>query len=280
MNQQNQRLTSYKDINELHETNYSDRQFTEFESSIFNLDINPDTLTIETTDCDKLYSLCAFYEVYKDYKKVITIVHKLLSLGDTRGYLKLGVYLLDCKKDENKAFEIFKIGASKGDIICICNVGVQHIQNKNYEEAIKYFLDAIKQNKFDVCVNIFYCYAMLDDLSTGYKFLKLGIKNNDERSMDTFCRGFSENDLYYVLLKFEFTNELIQTKLNELRPRIINEKYCENIFIHSDTGELFNTNFDVLLLRQDNKIICEELKIDEYSDIFEFLEDLLKKEKK
>lgn len=274
------RIYSYKDINELHNVNYYVRPFTNFEVSIFNFDINADNLIIEQIDdCDQLYSLCSFYEIYKNYKKVINITHRLLSFGDARGYLKLGVYLLDYKNDKEKSFEMFKIGAKKGNLICIHNVGIECIQNKQYEQAIIYLLEGIKQNKYYVCVRIFYCYAMLGDNSTAYKYLLLGIKNGDEESMNAFCSLLNENDLYYALLNLNFTNELIQNKMNELRPRIVNEEHITNITFHSkSSSELFNIDFDLLMSKQENETICNDLGLDGYKDIFEYLDDLLKNE--
>lgn len=274
-------IYSYKDINELHNVYYTVRPFTEFEISIFNFHINADTLIIEEmNNCDELYSLCAFYEIYKCYNKVINIVNRLLMLGDVRGYLKLGVYLLNYKNDKPKALEIFRIGAKKGNITCIYNIGIECIQNEKYQEAITYFLKGIEQNMFDVCVNMFYCYGKLGDISTAYKYLLLGIKNNDEKSMETFCISFNEYDVYYILLKLNFTNEMIQNKINKLRPRLINEKYIHDILIHSDTGDLLDINFDVFLSKKENELICNDLQIDGYIDIFEYLEDLKKQEDK
>lgn len=271
------RLYSYADVNDVYCTNYSDRKFTDFEIKIFNLDIDPDFIEINLlSDCDKLYSLCAFYEVHEKYDKTIKIIHRMLSLGDTRAYLKLGVYLLDYKNDKEKAYEIFKIGASKGNINCIKNVGLYYQDNKNYTEAIKYFTEALKQNEYDVCVNIFYCYAQLKNISMGYKFLKLGIKNNNKNAFDCFCAGFGNDDLYHVLLKFDFINELIQNKINELRPNIINEQYCQNLYICSDTHELFDSNFDILLSSEENETFCKICGLEGYIDIFEFLDDLSK----
>lgn len=274
-------IYSYKDINELHNVYYTVRPFTEFEISIFNFHINADTLIIkEMNNCDELYSLCAFYEIYKCYDKVIDIVNRLLMLGDVRGYLKLGVYLLDYKNDKSKAFEIFRIGAKKGNMECIYNVGVECIQNEKYQEAITYFSKGIEQNRFNVCVQMFYCYANLDDISTAYKYLLLGIKNNDEESMEVFCSSFDDNELYHVLLKLNFTNEMIQNKINELRPRLIDETYINNILISSETGDLLDINFDVFLSKKENELICNDLQIDGYTDIFKYLEDLKKQEDK
>lgn len=110
-----QRIYSYGDLNRITDNNYDDRPFTDFEIKIFNKDINSNDIDINVlSNVDMLSSLANYYDtIGDDVHRYLCVVRRLLSLGDSRGYLKLGIYLINVANDELKALEIFKIGAKK-----------------------------------------------------------------------------------------------------------------------------------------------------------------------
>lgn len=275
--QQVQKLFSYKDVNNVYKTTYDERPFSEFEIKLFNNEINLDALNIENMEnCEILYSICNYFEVTNNHLQLLITINRLLILNDARGYLKLGVYFFKYKNDTTQAYNLFKIGAKKGNLNCVINMGLYY-QNteRDYYEAIKYLSEGLRKGNYSVCVNLYMCYYHTNNISEGLKVLKLGLKAGNENCLRVLETLFSADDLHYFLLSLDFSNDIIINKIYELKEVIDDDKYYKNFLIETE-NDLYDNNFDSILQKNEQNSINDNLSPNELEFVVLLIEELIK----
>lgn len=247
-----QRIYSYDEINKLYDHQFEPRPFTDFEVQIFNGDIHIDNVNIYRTDMEKIYSLCNFFDVNENYVEYLKCVNILLENGDTRGYLKLSIYLLHVKNDPDGAMKVATVGSSKGNIYCTMNIASVYFHRGNMDMSLKYYMEAFNSGKDYVIPQIVFIFSKKNDMKMALKFMVAGILKEIPECMQFLEAIFEERDfLYYFLINLKATNFLIQQKLQELNRTLDESKMYDfrtkQLGILLPNGEILNSNLDTII---------------------------------
>lgn len=247
--EQVKRITSYDEINEMFDTNYDPRPFTDFETHLFNGDIKNIDINNYLNDIEHIYSLANYFNIHKDSINYLKCTNILLQKGDTRGYNKLGSYLLDKNKTED-AIKVFSVGAEKGNLNCIANLGVMYARNRDFDNALKYFLCSYEKGNNHIISAIVSMYIRKNDPSNALKLIVIGLSKEDARCMEILEMIFDRTELYWFLCKLKFTNQFVKNKIQELHKcmtiKEIERNVTQDLIIKTDCGVLLNSDFELI----------------------------------
>lgn len=210
-----------QDLNKHYFLNYDNRNLTTFEKYIFNTkDIKLNLHNYDLTKSDIVNTFALYYQIKmiensnnQNFEQLyLAMLFKLCKLKDDRGLVRLGRYYL-LKNNFNKASFYFKqsnSSAAKFNLYFI---------TKN----VDYLINILKENKdYFVIYKIALHYFEINDKTTSFQYFEYGIYKGCKKSLYQLEFYFQNTQMLYIyLLKLPFTNSLIQNKIRELNPRII-----------------------------------------------------------
>ena len=144
-------LTNYKQLNKIYNQDFTEKEFNEFETKLFNDKLDLTTCTTEIPD--DLDALCKYWHMRGliTCDKYLECANKLVELNDSRGYLRLGL-LHNGYNDEinkTKSAEYFKKSADMGNTFAAHNIAYHYLKQENYELCLHFIEKAYDLNPCD-----------------------------------------------------------------------------------------------------------------------------------
>ena len=119
-------LTNYKQLNKIYNQDFTEKEFNEFETKLFNDKLNLTTYTTEIPD--ELDSLCKYWHMQGliTGDKYLECANKLVELNDSRGYLRLGLR----EVDKEQANVYFQKSFEMGNATASLNLGMYYLNKE------------------------------------------------------------------------------------------------------------------------------------------------------
>lgn len=175
-------ITNYGQLNRIHNKKFINRDFTEFETKLFNEKLNMDTYISDIPD--ELDAMCKYWDIKGliQSDKYLECTNKLVELNDSRGYLRLGLR------------EVDKPGTTR---------------EANREQANVYFQKSFEMGNSSAANNLgsYYWAKGNDRLNDPYKVDFLPIEISDERKKNI------DQSIFYLEKAFDYepTKEYAQS---------------------------------------------------------------------
>lgn len=250
------KLVNYSQVNELYNTLFEPKEFSEFEYRLFNNNLDIDKINIEHLFIDKneeaILSISNYESIYNKYSELyVKCMNYLVQLGNVKGYLKLGNFTLEVKKDKETAIKLYTYGGNKGSSMCFYNAAIAYFKDAQYLETLQMLDKAIKlSNNIPEYYQLYaHVYANCNDIPNMIKYLYLAIKSGEgsKIALDIFEQMAGSNSLYQILLRVKSPNSLIQQKTRDLSKRVTDTTYYDDIVIQiDDTTTLYTYDFEPL----------------------------------
>lgn len=246
-------IKTYSDINRIYNTNFDERDLSDFELKIFNNNGEFDKYEYNTDNSDIIYSLINYNDVTKNNNDYLIYTQKLIDLNDPRGYLKMGLYHHK-KKDYINAALCYERGGEMGNIHSIVNYGVIYLDKNlckiDLDKSEKYLINACNKSILGLKLATIYLvelYLLKKDITNGFKYIVIGLKNNNIKCLEILevFVGNNQENLFLILSSLSFSNEMIKNKIEEIKNNIYIDKCkIDKKFIIKDEN---NKNYFVLI---------------------------------
>ena len=223
-------------INEKYAMNFDERELTKFEKIILNSPTPINYLQYDLNNIEIVNSLSIYYDIelnkpgkemkgsYTDNLKHFMFINKRLTeLGSSKGAMRIGAYYLEEKNyEEAEKYFIISLNINDEDsIYSMLNLRTLYIQQDQYDKAFPLFDKCFKLGNFENMIQIIGYYSTIKDYINILKWIEYGLYKSQEDCLEALkmC-NFNVSLLYCYLLKLPFTNDFIENAKRDCIPRI------------------------------------------------------------
>ena len=206
---------NYSEINSIYNTDFDEKEFTEFEQKLFNSNKKLELNKYNLNDKEILNSLSNYYKIMNNNTEYLKCLLKLMQINDARGIFNLATYYYE-NDNIDKAIFYYQLGSDNNDACskyCLANIFENDITKER-----EYLKEAVELDFIPAIYRLACSFAKTQDIINMNKYIDLGIKAECQNCLDLLELEFLNcNKFYNYLIKLPYTNELIKNKIVKLK---------------------------------------------------------------
>jgi tetratricopeptide (TPR) repeat protein len=209
-------LTTWKQINEKYNVilnGGNDGELSEIEKKIYNGTFSQDD--IDFSDVNVLLALSNYYMLTKNDSFRLTILNKLVELGDHRGHANLGCYYFNINRE--LAIIHFEKASQLGNLNAKFNLVKHYIEVADLEKGYILCEELVQSNYIPAYMLLAQIYGWKGNFQKMMETLGKGIEKEDQNCMSSLELALENNFVQIKQFLGGLTpNNLITNKINQI----------------------------------------------------------------